>query len=111
MIVATGEIFRGTDKVRELAERSVAARKHTSEAHMTFVNHIISEDQMCLEYIHQGIITENWPASGNRPTPGSKFELPICLVCYTKDQKFVKVNEYFDLGTLIAGGRRVKLYS
>lgn len=110
-IMATGETFSGAGKVRELAERSVAARTHTDEAHMKFVNHIVTDDQMCLEYVHEGIITEDWPASGDRPAVGSKFELPICLVCQSRGGKFIRINEYFDLGTLIGGGRRARLYS
>ena len=110
-IMATGETFNGADKVRELAERSVAARTHNDEAHMTFLSHIVTDDQMCLEYVHEGVITEDWPASGDRPPVGSKFELPICLVCRLRGEKFIRLNEYFDLGTLVGGGRKAKLYS
>lgn len=75
-IMATGEVFAGLAKTRESAERSVAARNHTAELHMRFGDHIITEDRMCLEYVHQGIVTDNWPASQNRPAVGSRFELP-----------------------------------
>jgi hypothetical protein len=78
---------------------------------MRIVNHIITDHQMCLEYIHQGIITDHWPASENRPPVGSTFELPICLVCHSKAEKFTSINEYVDLGTLTNGGRIAKLYS
>jgi hypothetical protein len=33
-IMATGEKFNGTEKVRELAQRSVAARTHTEQIQM-----------------------------------------------------------------------------
>lgn len=110
-IMATGETFTGIDEVRGLAQMSVAARTHNQSAHMTFVSYMVTDSQMCLEYIHEGIITADWPASQNRPEVGSKFELPICLVCRTRDGKFVSINEYFDLGTLVGGGRKAKLYS
>jgi ketosteroid isomerase-like protein len=110
-IMATGEVFTGAAKVRELAERSVAARTHTAELHMRLGDHIITDDRMCLEYVHEGIVTERWPASENRPAAGSRFELPICLVCRLNDGKFVQIHEYFDLGTVIAGGRNARLYS
>jgi ketosteroid isomerase-like protein len=110
-IMATSEVFAGAAEVRKLAERSVAARTHTADLHMTFGDHIVTADRMCLEYIHEGIVTENWPASENRPAVGSTFELPICLACRLRDDRFVRVHEYFDLGTVIAGGRNARLYS
>jgi hypothetical protein len=48
-IMATGEVFAGLAKIRELAERFVAARNHTADLHMRFGDHIITEDRMCLE--------------------------------------------------------------
>jgi len=39
-IMATGEVFVGAAKVRELAERSAAARTHTADLHMRFGDHI-----------------------------------------------------------------------
>lgn len=110
-IMATGEVFTGATQVRQLAERSVAARTHTDDVHMRFGDHLVTADHMCLEYVHEGIVTQNWPASENRPAVGSRFELPICLVCRLKDDRFIRVHEYFDLGTLVAGGRKARLYS
>ena len=97
-------VFTGAAEVRELAQRSVAARKHTADLHMCFGDHVITEDHMYLEYVHEGIVTDNWPASEHRPQPGSRFELPICLACRLNDGKFIRIREYFDLGTVIAGG-------
>jgi len=110
-IMATGEVFVGAANVRELAERSVAARTHTADLHMRFGDHTITDDRMYLEYVHEGIVTEHWPASENRPAAGSRFELPICLACRLKNGKFIRIYEYFDLGTVIAGGRNARLYS
>src|SRR5579859_1032072 len=81
VIMATGETFRGTGEVRQLAERSVAARKHTKDVHMDFTNAFSSEDQMCLEYAHRAIATEQWPsASLQAPPVGTKVDIKICLV-------------------------------
>ena len=110
-IMATGEVFAGAAKVRELAERSVAGRTHTADVHMTFVDHFITADRMCLEYVHEAIVTDKWPASENRPAVGTRVKVPICLVCRLKNEKFVQIDEYFDLGTAIAGGRNARLYS
>lgn len=78
---------------------------------MTIVDHFITDDRMCLEYIHEAIVTENWPASENRPAVGARVKVPICLVCRLQDEKFVHIDEYFDLGTVNAGGRNARLYS
>jgi hypothetical protein len=45
VIIATGETFRGIDEIRQLALRSMGARKHTTEAHAEFTNAFSSEDQ------------------------------------------------------------------
>ncbi len=115
IIMATGEKFRGQEKVRELAERSVAARKHTKNDHMEFMNLFATEDKMCLEYIHKGIVTEKWPSSSpEHPVAGTEFVLPICLVCHIKqsNKKFDAIHEYFDLGTLTSAGKaQQRLYS
>jgi hypothetical protein len=110
-IMATGEVFAGAAKVRELAERSVAGRTHTADVHMAFVDHFNTNDRMCLEYVHEAIVTDKWPASKNRPAVGTRVKVPICLVCRLKNEKFVHIDEYFDLGTAIAGSRNARLYS
>ena len=111
VIMATGETFRGAGEVRQLAERSVAARQHTKDTHMEFTNLFTSEDQMCLEYIHRFIVTEQWPSSGDRPPAGTKGNVKICLVCHVKDSKFDRVHEYFDLGQVVSPGTARRLYS
>jgi len=77
VIMATGETFRGIDEFRQLALRSMDARKHTKEAHAEFTNVFNSEDQshMCIEHDHGAIVTENGPdllasiqLQGQRPT-------------------------------------------
>lgn len=111
VIMATGETFRGTDEVRQLAERSVAARKHTPDMHMDFTNRFASEDQMCIEYAHRGVVTERWPSSHDRPPVGTSFDIKICLVCHVKDGKIDWIHEYFDLGQVVEPAIERRLYS
>jgi ketosteroid isomerase-like protein len=108
-IMATGEMFHGPDEIRKLAERSIAARQHTSGVHMDFKNLFSTDDQMVLEYVHSGIITASNDISVKLPTAGTEFVLPICLVCHIKNGKFDKIDEYFDVGTLT--GAKAKMYS
>ncbi len=61
VIMAREETFRGASEVRQLVERSVAARQHTKDTHMEFTNLFTSEDQMCLEYIHHYIVPTSGP--------------------------------------------------
>ena len=64
------------------------------------------------EYVHTGVVTDKWPSSsGHKPAPGTKFELPIMLICEIRQGKFVKVREYFDLLTLLEPGTSHRLYS
>jgi ketosteroid isomerase-like protein len=109
VIMATGETFRGPEQIRKLAERSIAARQHTKDVHMDFKNLFSTEDRMCLEYVHRGIITQSNDISVTLPVAGTEFVLPICLVCHVKDGKFDKINEYFDVGTLT--GAKTRMYS
>ncbi len=107
-IMATGEVFRGPEQVRKLAERSVAARQHTRDVHMDFKNLFSTDDQMVLEYVHRGFITTSNDISVKLPKAGVEFVLPICLVCHVKNGKFDRIDEYFDVSTLI--GAQKKMY-
>jgi ketosteroid isomerase-like protein len=113
-IMATGEIFRGLDKMVELANRSVAARKHSGELGIKPINVFQNEEgtKLCWEYVHTGIVTDKWPStSSQKPAPGTKFELPIMLMCEIQDGKLFRVREYFDLLTLTEPGVSHHLYS
>jgi ketosteroid isomerase-like protein len=113
-IMATGEVFSGLDKMVELANRSVAARKHSGELGIKPLNVFQNEEgtKLCWEYMHTGIVTDNWPStSSHKPTPGTKFTLPIMLMCEVKDGKLIEVREYFDLLTLLEPGIDHHLYS
>jgi hypothetical protein len=77
VLMATGETFRGTGAIRQLAQRSVAARQHTQEEHMYVTNLFTSEDQMCPEYAHRAIVTEQLTTAQDRPSAGTKVDIKI----------------------------------
>ena len=113
-IMATGETFRGLDEMVKLATRSVAARKHGDGLGIKPTSVFTNADgtKLCWEYVHTGIVTEKWPStSAQKPAPGTKFTLPIMLVCEVLQGKIFKVREYFDLLTLLQPGTPHKLYS
>jgi ketosteroid isomerase-like protein len=112
-IMATGETFSGLDKIRQLATRSVAARVHgTGEGLLPFNVFANAEaTKFCWEYVHKGEVTDKWPASSKPPTLGTKFNLPIVLICEISQGKLVKIREYFDLLTLTEAGTPHHLYS
>ena len=112
-IMATGESFRGLDQIRQLAIRSVAARNHTDGLGIKPTNVFTNADgtKLCWEYVHSGVVTHKWPSSSQKPAPGTKFDLPIMLMCETRQGKLVKVREYFDLLTLTEAGTPHHLYS
>jgi ketosteroid isomerase-like protein len=113
-IMATGETFSGLDQMTQLATRSVAARKHSGGLGITPTNVFTNAEgsKLCWEYIHTGLVTDKWPStSAQRPAPGTKFELPIMLMCEIRDGKIVRVREYFDLLTLTEPGTPHHLYS
>lgn len=114
VIMATGETFQGLEKIRKLAERSVAARTHGPDMGLKPTHVFTNEEgtQLVWEYAHTGIVTERWPSTSTiKPAPGSKFELPIVLICDVRDNKIDTIREYFDLITLTEAGTRHFLYS
>jgi hypothetical protein len=113
MIMATGETFKGLDQIRTLATRSVAARNHPAEMGLLPFNVFTNPDgtNFCWEYVHKAVVTDKWPASINRPAPGTKVEIPIVLMCEIRQGKLVKIREYFDLLTATEPGIPHKLYS
>ena len=113
VIMATGETFRGHDQIRQLATRSVAARDHTAGLGIKPTNVFTNDEgtKLCWEYVHTGVVTDKWPASSNKVSPGTKFDLPIILMCDICQGKLVKIREYFDLLTLLEPGTPHRLYS
>jgi len=113
VIMATGETFKGLDKIRELATRSVAARTHGSGEGLLPFN-VFTNDagtKFIWEYVHKAVVTEKWPTSTNTPAPGATVEIPIILSCDIRDGKLVKIREYFDLLTVTEPATHRKLYS
>jgi ketosteroid isomerase-like protein len=113
VIMATGETFKGPDQIRQLATRSVAARTHGSGEGLLPFNVFTNTDgtRLCWEYVHKAVVTDQWPASKDRPAPGSKVEIPIVLICEISQGKLTKIREYFDLTTATEPGVHRKLYS
>jgi hypothetical protein len=113
VIMATGETFRGHDQIRQLATRSVAARDHTAGLGIKPTNVFTNDEgtKLCWEYVHTGVVTDKWPASSHKVSPGTKFDLPIILMCDICQGKLVKIREYFDLLTLLEPGTPHRLYS
>jgi len=67
--------------------------------------------KLCWEYVHTGVVTDKWPASSHKVVPGTKFDLPIILMCDIRQGKLVKIREYFDLLTLLEPDTPHRLYS
>jgi ketosteroid isomerase-like protein len=114
IIMATGESFKGLDQIRQLATRSVAARKHSDALGIKPFNVFTNPEgtKLCWEYVHTGVVTERWPStSAQKPAPGTKFELPIILMCEIRQGKLIRIREYFDLLTLTDPATKHKLYS
>jgi hypothetical protein len=114
VIMATGETFRGLDEIRQLALRSVAARDHSAGLGIKPTNVFANAEgtKLCWEYVHTGVVTDKWPASSaHKPAPGTKFDLPIILMCEILQGAFVKIREYFELLTLLEPGTPHRLYS
>jgi hypothetical protein len=109
-IMATGEKFAGIQQVRELAKRSVAARTHTNDIKMQATTLFAAENYFVIEYVHNAIVTADWPASRNRPAPGTVLSVPICIVAHLNGEKFDRLHEYFDLATA-SGAKGQKLYA
>jgi ketosteroid isomerase-like protein len=109
-LMATGETFKGSAKIRELAERSVAARVHTEKIKMEPTSLFTTEEHFVIEYLHRAIVTADWPASENRPAAGTVLDIPICIVAHFKGEKLDWLHEYFDLAT-VSGKLGQKLYS
>ena len=108
-IMATGEAFTGAAEIRRFAERSMAARQHDDQTMIELVSLMTGNDCLAFEYMHNAVVTDKWPTSVNRPAPGSKLHIPICIIAHVTNGKFDWLREYFDLAT--ASGRPQKLYS
>jgi len=124
VIMATGQTFRGLDEIRQLMTRSVAARVHKSGMGLLPYNVFTNSEgtKLIWEYVHKGIVTskwplskgivtDKWPASTRKAAMGTKFELPIILMCEIHLDKITRIREYFDLQSLTEAGTPHHLYS
>jgi hypothetical protein len=111
-LMASGEQFIGIVKVKEMAERSIASRKHISGSQIALSNKFAGEDQFCIQYVHRAVVTDQWPSSLERLALGTMVAINICIVCHVhKDGKVARTDEYFDLGQLLLWGIERELYS
>jgi ketosteroid isomerase-like protein len=109
VIEATGETFRGYERIKEFAERSKAARYHTNEVQMAPTTFFATEGYFVIEYLHNAVVTEKWTTPRNQPPEGLIVHIPICIVAHFKGERLDWVHEYFDL--LTGRGAGQKLYS
>ena len=65
VVMATGETFKGLDKIRELATRSVAARTHGAGEGLLPFNVFTDAEgtKLIWEYVHKAVVTDKWPAT------------------------------------------------
>jgi hypothetical protein len=96
--MATRETFRGIEQIRKAAEKAMAGRIHTKDLHMELTNLFSGEGQVCIEYLHRGLILEHGTITGSAAA-GTEIAVPICITMYIKDGKFDRFNEYLDLAT------------
>ena len=97
--MATGEKFQGIEQIRKAAEKAMAGRIHTKDLHMELTNLFSGEEQVCIEYLHRGIMPEHSTITGS-PAPGTEIAIPICITMHVKNGKFDRFDEYLDLATL-----------
>jgi ketosteroid isomerase-like protein len=112
-IMATSETFRGPEQIRQPVSRIVGTGEHLPGTGL-FPFDVYSNTKgtrLCWEYVHKGVVTDNWPVSTHKAAPGVVYELPIVLICKIHEGKFVRVREYFDLLTLLEPETPRKLYS
>jgi len=103
VLIPTGEIYTGPDKIREVVAGSM-------KMDFQFVESFYNADQtkLSIEYLHNMVVTEKWGSmsSSEKPVPGTKFQLKVVWICDTYQGKIVKISEYFDMLTLMNGGTR-----
>ena len=97
-LMAAGETFRGIEGIRKAAEKAMACRIHTKDLHMELTNLFSSEEQVCIEYLHRGIMPEHGTIAGSAAA-GTEIAVPICITMHIKDGKCDRFNEYLNLAT------------
>jgi ketosteroid isomerase-like protein len=99
VVMATGEVYQGIDKIRVIATRSVTPPIRTGREGPHPSNVLISQDgkRFWWEYTHREVITEHRPGSSKSPAVQTVFELPVLLSGDIQNGKLTKIREYFDL--------------
>jgi ketosteroid isomerase-like protein len=111
-LMATGEQFTGIWKVRKMAEQWIPTRHDIPGKLTELSNKFAGEDHFCIQYVHRAAVTDKWPSSVERFTPGTMIAINICIVCQVNNSGMIsRTDEYFDLGQLILWGPERELYS
>lgn len=105
VLMATGERYRGTDAVRKMAEKSMAAISHTEQHQLEVTNLFGCGDKVCLEYAHGALLRLPGQAT---PSP---IEMPICIVFQCKNGKIARANEYYEVEQMRGPGKVKPLYA
>lgn len=95
-IMATGEHFHGLDEIRSLVDQVQKARGHSDDAKVEIKDAFGTDDYLCVEFRHRGVVTEGFASDAGKPTEGSIFEMDFCATAQVRDGKIVRIREYFD---------------
>ena len=95
-IMATGEHFRGIAEIRVLNDKVQAARGHSDDAHVHIKESFRSDDRLCIEFLHRGVVKQGFSSDPDTPAEGSLFEIDFCATAQVRDGRIVRVREYFD---------------
>ena len=103
ILIPTNETYAGHDKIRGILAGSMKMDFHFIDS---FSN--AEGTKLCIEYLHNMVVTDKWAPSLSfqKPVPGTKFKLKVVWICEIIEGKIIKMNEYFDMLTLINGGTR-----
>ena len=103
----TGVVYRGMEKMRELAKMAYRRKGWKDLTHI-----FATETDACVEYTAKADmaepVTDEEKRSGMHGVDISKaksgaasFALPVCFIChFTEDGKIDRVREYWDVATL-----------
>ena len=105
--MATGVVYKGMDKMRELAKLAYSRKGWKDLTHI-----IATETDACVEYIARADMSQ--PISAAEKANGlhgvdlskaksgsTPFAIPVCFIChFTADGKIDRVREYWDVATM-----------
>ncbi len=105
--MATGVVYKGMDKMRELARMAYRRKGYKELTHL-----IATDTDACLEYDARADMSEPLSveerSSGmhgvdlSKARPGAGFfSMPICFIChFTEEGKIDRVREYWDISNI-----------